>query len=319
MVVATGSEALIPEIPGLGDITVWTNREAYTTAELPARAVIVGGSAVGVETSQFLTRFGTEVTLVQRGPRLLAREERTVSELAESHLREAGVEVRTGVSPVRAHRDGTDSVLELDDGTQVAADVVIFATGRRPRTRDLGLERLGVSTGEDGEIAVDARCRAADGVWAIGDVTGVMAFTHVAKYQGRIVAAEILGRGRDARYDGIPRVVFSDPEIAAVGLTRQQAEEAGRNVRAVEIDLADSLARPWTYDQDPRGKLGLLLDVDNDKLVGAWAVAPQAGEWIHVAALAIRAGLTREVLLDQVAQFPTYTEGYLTALESLES
>ena len=182
----------------------------------------------------------------------------------------------------------------------------------------LGLEHAGVSVGDRGEIRVDEHCRAGDGVWAVGDVTGVLLFTHVAKYQARIAADAILGRARPARYEGIPRVVFADPEVAAAGLTKAQADRAGLLTTSVEINLAEAIARPWTYERDPRGRLGLLADTDRRVLVGAWAIAPQAGEWIHQASLAIRASIPIDVLLDQVAQFPTYTEGYLAALEALD-
>lgn len=195
---------MIPPIDGLDEVTVWTNRETYTAHDLPARAVIVGGSAVGVETALFLARFAVHVTLVQRSDRLLAREEPRVGELTESSLRDAGVQVRTGTSPRRGRRDGADSVLDLDDGTQASGDVVILATGRTPRTAELGLQETGARLGEHGEVLIDEHCRAADGVWAVGDVTAVMPFTHVAKYQGRIVVEAILGRPRAASYHGIP-------------------------------------------------------------------------------------------------------------------
>jgi pyruvate/2-oxoglutarate dehydrogenase complex dihydrolipoamide dehydrogenase (E3) component len=168
-----------------------------------------------------------------------------------------------------------------------------------------------------GAIPVDEQCQAAEGLWALGDVTGVALFTHVAMYQGRIVADNIIGRPRQAHYEGIPRVIFADPEIAAVGLTEARAREAGIDLITAEIDLAESIARPWTYEKDPAGTLGILADRDQQVLVGAWAVAPLAGEWIHQAALAIRVRIPIETLLDQVAQFPTYTEGYLQALEQL--
>ena len=318
VVIATGSAAVTPPIEGLDEVEVWTNRETYTAADLPARAVVVGGSAVGVETALFLARFGTAVTLVQRSDRLLSREDPRVGDLARAALEGAGVQVRVGTTPAQARRDGADQVVELDDGTEVRGDVVIMATGRAPRSDGLGLEEVGVSLGEHGEVLVDEHCRAADGIWALGDVTGVLPFTHVAKYQGRIVADAILGRAHPARYDGIPRVVFADPEIAAAGLTTAEADAHGLRTAATEIDLAQSIARPWTFEQDPRGHLGLLADVDRRVLVGAWAVAPQAGEWIHQASLAIRANIPIDTLLDQVAQFPTYTEGYLTALEALD-
>ncbi len=183
IIVATGSHALVPPIEGLDQVTVWTNRETYTTTELPDRALIVGGSAVGVETALFLARFGVGVTLVQRSDRLLSREEPRVGDLARTVLTEVGVDVRTGTTPQRARRDGEDSVLELSDGTQVRGDVVILATGRAPRTAGLGLEDAGVRLGENGEVLIDEHCRVADGVWALGDVTAVMPFTHVAKYR----------------------------------------------------------------------------------------------------------------------------------------
>jgi pyruvate/2-oxoglutarate dehydrogenase complex dihydrolipoamide dehydrogenase (E3) component len=318
ILVATGSSPVVPDIEGLGQCTVWTNREATNLHEIPGRVVIVGASAVAVEVSQYLRGYGAEVTIVGRGPRVLAREEPRVSELAAGHLRQQGIELRLGSAPVRAFRDGADSVLELDDGTSLAADAIVLATGRRPRSGGLGLEALDINVSERGAIKVDEHCQAGPGVWAIGDVTGTLQFTHVAKYQARIAVDTILGKPRKARYDGIPRVVFGNPEIATVGLTENQATAEGRRVRAAEVDLAAALARPWTYEREPADvALGLVADEHTDLLLGAWAVAPQASEWIHQAALAIRAEIPIETLLDQVAQFPTYSEGYLAALEEL--
>lgn len=306
IIIATGSEAVIPPLEGIEEITAWTNRETYTTDDLPQRAVIVGGSAVGVETATFLARFGVQVTLIHRGDRLLGREDPRVGELVHDYLAETGVDIRLGASAAKARRDGEDSVIELDDGTEVAADVVIFGTGRKPRTKGLGFEDAGARLGEHGEVLIDEHAQAGQNLWAIGDVTGVMPFTHVAKYQGRIAADAILGRAHAATYEGIPRVVFADPEIAAAGLTQQQAEQRGIRTTATELDLSNAIARPWTYEQDPRGHLGLLADTERKVLIGAWAIGPQAGEWIHQASLAIRAQLPLETLLDQVAQFPTY-------------
>ncbi|MBB1034679.1 NAD(P)/FAD-dependent oxidoreductase [Dietzia sp. CQ4] len=318
IIIATGSEAVIPPLEGIEEITAWTNRETYTTDDLPQRAVIVGGSAVGVETATFLDRFGVQVTLIHRGDRLLGREDPRVGELVHDYLAETGVDIRLGASAAKARRDGEDSVIELDDGTEVAADVVIFGTGRKPRTKGLGFEDAGARLGEHGEVLIDEHAQAGQNLWAIGDVTGVMPFTHVAKYQGRIAADAILGRAHAATYEGIPRVVFADPEIAAAGLTQQQAEQRGIRTTATELDLSNAIARPWTYEQDPRGHLGLLADTERKVLIGAWAIGPQAGEWIHQASLAIRAQLPLETLLDQVAQFPTYHEAYQAALEQLE-
>ena len=287
IIIATGSEAVIPPLEGIEEITAWTNRETYTTDDLPQRAVIVGGSAVGVETATFLARFGVQVTLIHRGDRLLGREDPRVGELVHDYLAETGVDIRLGASAAKARRDGEDSVIELDDGTEVAADVVIFGTGRKPRTKGLGFEDAGARLGEHGEVLIDEHAQAGQNLWAIGDVTGVMPFTHVAKYQGRIAADAVLGRAHPATYDGIPRVVFADPEIAAAGLTQQQAEQRGIRTTATELDLSNAIARPWTYEQDPRGHLGLLADTERKVLIGAWAIGPQAGEWIHQASLAV--------------------------------
>jgi dihydrolipoamide dehydrogenase len=296
---------------------VWTNREATTVRDIPARVLLIGGSAVGTELGTFYARMGAQTTIVQRGERLIDREDPRVGELAAQALQAEGITVHVGRTVARAQPAADGTVITLDDGTKVETDVVIIGAGRRPSTAGIGLNAAGVQPDSRGGIPVDQHCQAGNGVWAVGDVTGVSLFTHVAAYQGRIVADNILGRQRTASYDGIPRVVFADPEIAAVGLTIAQAHQRGIATAATEISLADSIARPWTYERDPRGVLGLLADRDRQVLVGAWAVAPLASEWIHQAALAIRARIPLEVLLDQVAQFPTYTEAYLSALEQL--
>ncbi|AOT03267.1 dihydrolipoyl dehydrogenase family protein [Arthrobacter sp. U41] len=318
IIIATGSEAVMPELEGAENVTIWTNRETFTTTTLPRRAVVIGGSAVGTETATFLARFGVDVTLVHRGKALMEREEPRVGELTRLYLEEAGVNVRLASHAVRARREGDSSSLELDDGTSVGTDVVIFATGRRPRSKDLGFEAAGVKLDPKGAVVIDEQCRAGEGVWAGGDVTAVMPFTHVAKYQGRIVADAILGHARPATYDGIPRVVFGDPEIAAAGITQAQADEQGLSTAFAELDLAESLTRPWTYEQEPRGHLGLLTDTNTGTLIGAWAVSPLAGEWIHQASLAIRARIPLAVLHDQVAQFPSYSEAFHMALDNLK-
>ena len=315
VVIATGSEPVYPDIDGLDRVTVWTNREATAVRDIPSRVLLIGGSAVGVELGQFYARMGAQVTIVQRADRLIDREDPRVGELAEQALAADGVTVRTGRTVTRARRAGAGTIVTLDDGGQVETDVVILGAGRRAATAGLGLDAAGVKLTGRGGIAIDERCQAGRGLWALGDVTGIALFTHVAMYQGRVVADNILGRDRTASYQGIPRVIFADPEIAAVGLTTTQAVSRGINPAAAEIGLADAVARPWTYERDPRGDLGLLADRDRGVLVGAWAVAPLASEWIHQAALAIRARIPIDMLLDQVAQFPTYSEAYLKALE----
>lgn len=318
IIIATGSAPERPQIEGLDQAAVWTNREVTNLSEVPARVIIIGASAVAVEVSQYLRGFGAEVTIVGRGPRILRREELRVSALMEDHLRSQGISLRLGTTPVRASSDGTHSTLEFDDGSTLTAEVITLATGRRPRTVGLDLGALGVSVDDKGAIEVDEHCRAGSGLWAVGDVTGRMPFTHVAKYQASIAADAILGRPRAAQYGSIPRVVFGSPEVAAVGLTAEQAKTQGMRVSTAVVDLTAALARPWTYEQQPSGaELGLVADADGDTLLGAWAVAPQSSEWIHQAALAIGAEIPISRLIEQVAQFPTFSEGYLTALNEL--
>ena len=317
IIVATGSDARIPPVDGLPQAGYWTNREATTLADVPESIVILGGGPVGVELGQFMRRFGTRVTLVQHGERLLTREDPVVGELIAGRLREEGIDLRLGVRATRVQRSNGERIVQLDDGEQVCGRELLVATGRAPRVHDIGLESIGITPDPTG-LAVDERCRAAEGVWAIGDVTGVMAFTHVGMYQGRITAADIAGEAVRADYRAIPRVVFTDPEIAAVGLTEQQARDQDIRVATAQVALADAIARPWTYEQEPSGELGLICDRERQVLIGAWAVAPLAGEWIHYAALAIKTRTPLSVLRDSVAQFPTFTEAYLKAVECLD-
>jgi dihydrolipoamide dehydrogenase len=207
-------------------------------------------------------------------------------------------------------------VVELDDGSEARGAQIVVATGRRPRTQGIGLDTVGIEPTRRG-IGIDERCRAAAGVWAIGDVTGIAPFTHVAKYQGRIAAADILGQPARADYRAVPRVIFTDPEVAAVGLTEAQAREQGIDVVSSTIDLPTSIARPYTFQQNPTGSFGVVVDKERQVLVGAWAVAPLAGEWIHTAVLAIRAEIPVPVLKDTIAQFPTFSEAFGTALRSI--
>lgn len=318
IIVATGSDAAIPPIDGLADAGYWTNREATTLKALPASIVILGGGPVGVELGQFFCRFGVSVTLVQGADRLVNREDPAVGALILDVLREEGVDVRLDIRAERVRLDNGERVVTLSDGHEVRGQELLVATGRTPRVEGIGLENVGIEANPKG-IQVDAQCRAGEDVWAIGDVTGVMPFTHVGMYQGRIACADIAGRPAKADYSAIPRVVFSDPEIAAVGLTERQAREHGIDVATSCVSLPDAIARPWTYEKDPRGELGLVADRDRQVLVGAWAVAPLAGEWIHQAVLAIKTKTPLEVLRDTVAQFPTFSEAYLKGVEALDA
>ncbi|MDE3722873.1 NAD(P)/FAD-dependent oxidoreductase [Nocardiopsis sp. N85] len=320
VVVATGSEAVRPPIDGLDDLgpdVVWTNREATTLTEIPGRALVVGGGAVTVELGQFLAHMGSRVTVVQRGDRLLDREDPRLCELVSEQFDRDGVTVHLGAQVASAAADGDGVVATLDTGERVHADVIVLGSGRRPRGDGLGLAELGVELDRTA-LPVDDRCAVAPGLWAVGDVTARLMFTHVAKYQGRLAAANILGGDRRARYTGVPRVVFTHPEIAGVGMTAEQARDQGVDVVTAEVDLAANLARPWTHATDPRGTLGVIADREHGVLVGAWAFGPMVSEWINTAAVAIRSRIPVRDLIDSTPQFPTFNEGYLIALERLD-
>jgi pyruvate/2-oxoglutarate dehydrogenase complex dihydrolipoamide dehydrogenase (E3) component len=317
VVLATGTGAKIPPIDGLEQAGYWTNREATTLHDLPESVVILGGGPVGIELGQLLNRLGANVTVVEAADRLLAREEPALSTMIAEELREDGLDLRLGAAASSVSRTEAGRTVKLDDDTVLSGAELLVAVGREPRVENLGLESVGIEPSPTG-IEVDERCRAAEGVWAVGDVTGAMQFTHVAKYQARVACDDIAGRPARADYSAIPRVVFSDPEVAAVGLTAAQARERGIEVSSAHVKLAEAIARPWTYECDPRGELGILADRQRKTLVGAWAVSPLAGEWIHFAALAIKTGTPLDVLHDTVPQFPTYSEGYVAALERLE-
>jgi dihydrolipoamide dehydrogenase len=256
------------------------------------------------------------VDLFEASDSLLEREDPRVGELVLAALSDDGIRVHVGTAIAAVTREGDYRVAHHADG-QVKARQVIVAVGRKPRVAGLSLESVGIEPTPAG-IAVDERCRAAEGVWAVGDVTGEMPFTHVAMYQARIAVADIVGQPARADYQAVPRVVFTDPEVAAVGMTEREAREAGVDVRTVHLPLRDSIARPWTYETDPRGELAVIADAHRRTLVGAWAVGPLVSEWIHYAALAIKAELPLSLLRDTVAQFPTYTEAYLKAIERLD-
>jgi pyruvate/2-oxoglutarate dehydrogenase complex dihydrolipoamide dehydrogenase (E3) component len=314
IIVATGADAVIPPIPGLQETGFWTNRDVTNVHKLPESAAFIGGGVVSVELAQFLTRFGVRCTII--GPSLAAREDPAVGERLGEILEEDGIDLRIGPMATAVRREGSDRVVTLDSGEEVRAEVIVVAVGRRPRTQGFGLEAVGIEPGPRG-IQVDERCRAGDGVWAIGDCTGIAQFTHVAKYQARIACADILGRPAKADYRAVPRVLFTDPEIASVGLTEADAREQGIDAVSAVIDLPTTIARPYTYEEHPKGTFAVIADRERAVLVGAWAMAPLAGEWIHQAVLAIRAEIPLAILVDTIQQFPTFSEGFGLALRQL--
>jgi pyruvate/2-oxoglutarate dehydrogenase complex dihydrolipoamide dehydrogenase (E3) component len=310
IVIATGSDPLFPPLEGLDGLDgVWTNREVTGMKEVPRRVLVLGGGPVGVEMAQALVRFGAEVALVEGSDHLLAREARPAGDALRNALESDGVELRLGEHAASVERAGEGYRLNFENGDPLEGDKLVVATGRRPRFDGLGLEDIGVERSDRGGVKVDERMRAAENVWAIGDATGLMLFTHVGKYQGRVAAADMLGKGARADYRAVPRVVFTDPQVAAVG----QAE----GERTGTVELA-AVARTSTYTRAYADKPGFLtLVADGDKLVGAYAVGPEAGEWLQQATLAIRAEVPIEVLRDTIQPFPTFSEAFITALSAL--
>lgn len=307
VVLATGSEPIIPPVPGLRELDgVWTNREVTGMRAVPRRLLVLGAGPVGVEMAQAVRRLGGEVVLVASGAHILPREPAPLGEALAEVLRRDGVEVVLGVHATAARREGEGFALELDNGQLVRGDRLLVATGRRPRVEGLGLETVGVEAASRG-IPVDARLRAAERLWAIGDVNGVWQLTHVGKYQGRVVAANILGEPREANYEAVPRVVFTDPQAASVG-----AGEAAFSATA----LVSELPKTATYMREPSNGFLTLLS-DGERLTGAYALGPEAGEWLQQATLAIRAHVPLDVLRDTIQPFPTFSEIYLAALTAL--
>lgn len=317
LVVATGSAPVVPPVEGIDDVPTWTSADALSATERPDRLVVLGGGAVGVELGQAFARLGSEVELVEVAPRLLAAEQPWVGETLAEALRRDGVVVHVGAEATRAEPAGHGLRLHLDGGQVVEGDRLLVAGGRRPRGDGVGLESLGVQP-DDGALRVDPRCRVLgpDGplpdVFAVGDVTGVAPYTHTATYQAEIVTAELLGRGRDADYRAVPRVVYTDPSVFCVGRTEEAADEA---LVSAAYDV-EGTARSFIEGPEVPGRLELLAD-GVGILVGAAVVAPAAESWAGELALAVRAGLTTALLADHVHPHPSWSEAVHPAARQL--
>ena len=309
VVVATGADPVIPPIPGLRDLDgVWTNREATGMKSVPAHLLIIGGGAIGAEFAQIVRRLGGGVTVIEASGHLVSSEPAPLGEALGEALRRDGAELVLDAKVTAARRDGADYVLTIADGREFRGDRLLVATGRRPRVPD-GLDTVGVTAGPRGAIPVDARLRAGERLWALGDVTGLWMLTHVGKYQGEVVAANILGEPREAHYEAVPRVIYTDPQAASVG-ERDAAFSGTARLSGV--------AKMETYTHayaESNGFLTLLSD--GERLTGAYALGPEAGEWLQQATLAIRAQVPLDVLRDTIQPFPAFTEIYVEALKQL--
>jgi dihydrolipoamide dehydrogenase len=312
VVVAVGSGALLPPIPGLAEARPWTNREATTSGEVPGRLVVLGGGVVGAEMAQAWSSLGARVTVVEGLERLLSREEPFAGEQVGDALRARGVEILLGRKATRVAREGATTTVTLEDGAEVSGDRLLVAIGRRPRTEDLGLEAIGLEPGRSIEVDDALRVAGHDWLYAIGDVNGRALLTHMGKYQARIVADAILGTPGRVVVDGArsPRVVFTDPQVAAAGHTLASAHEAGMNVRAVDADTSGTAGASF-HGRNTPGTTRFVVDTDRDVLVGATFVGPEVAELLHAASVAIAAELPLSTLAHAVPAFPTRSELWL--------
>ena len=327
IVISTGTEPAVPPIPGLHGTPFWTNRDAVRTERVPDSLIVLGGGAIGTEFTQVFARFGATVTIVEAADRLLPLDEPEAGAVVAEVFAAEGVDVRTGTRAQRVRHDGTAFTVTLDSGAEVTAEHLLVATGRRIDLAELGVEAVGLDASAR-FVPVDERLRALDpvagssaatvpGVWAVGDVTGRGAFTHVAVYQAPIAAADILGHdGPPAAYHAVPRVTFTDPEVGAVGLTEAAARERGLRVR-VGVAAVPSSARGWLHRAGNEGVIKLVEDADRGVLVGATSVGPSGGEVLGALAVAVHAQVPTAVLDGMIWAYPTFHRAIADAVASL--
>jgi dihydrolipoamide dehydrogenase len=315
VVVATGSRALVPDIPGLRAAKPWTSRNVTTAREVPPRLMILGGGVVAVEMSQAWGALGSKITLVHRGERLIKREEPFAGEQVLDALRELGVDVRLGRSATGVARD-EDFAVTLDDGSVVEADQLLVAFGRVPGTHGIGVETLGLEAGKPLLVDDHMRVPGHDWLFAIGDVNGRALLTHMGKYQGRIAADAILGQAVPLRSDGArsPRVIFTDPQVGAVGLTLAAAKESGINARHVDVETSGNAGGSFV-GHGARGTSRLVIDEDRRVVVGATITGAEVAEALHAATIAVVAEVSLDDLWHAVPSFPTRSELWLRLLE----
>jgi pyruvate/2-oxoglutarate dehydrogenase complex dihydrolipoamide dehydrogenase (E3) component len=316
VVVATGSSATMPPVPGLAEAHPWTNVEATTAKQVPGRLAILGGGVVGVEMAQAWASLGSQVTLVHRGDRLIEREEPFAAAQILNALRGAGVDVRLQTSVAAVSRNGVVKI-ELEGGTSFDADELLVAIGRTPRTADIGLETVGLEPGKHVGVDESLRVPGRDWLYAVGDVNGRALLTHMGKYQARLVADAIVGKPARLRSDGgsSPRVIFTDPQVGAVGLTLAVAEEAGLRVRTVEVGTSGNAGGSFVGRGAP-GTARLVVDEDRRVVVGATITGSEIAEALHAATIAVIAAVPLDDLWHAVPAFPTRSELWLRLLEA---
>jgi pyruvate/2-oxoglutarate dehydrogenase complex dihydrolipoamide dehydrogenase (E3) component len=317
IVIATGTEPAIPPIPGLREAHPWTNREAVTTHDVPSSLVVLGGGTVGVEMADAYASFGTQVTVIEAGPRVLAREEPFAGDEVCAGLAEAGVLVRADTSATAVSREDGRVTVELDDGSSVSAEEILVAVGRRTLSAELGVESFGIEPGRPIEVDDSLRVPGHDWLYVIGDANGRVLLTHMGKYQGRLAADRILGREAPLRSDGAlsPRVTFTDPQVAAVGHTLASAQEAGIEARAVDVPTSGNAGGSFV-GHGALGTARIVVDERRRVIVGATFTGPEINEALHAATIAVVAEVALDDLWHAVPCFPTRSELWLKLLEA---
>jgi len=309
VVVATGADPTVPPIPGLRELEgVWGTREATSMEAVPRRLLVLGGGSAGVELAQVVQRLGGQAVLVEGADRVIPREAEPLGDALSEALRQDGIELMLGTHATAARRDGDEYVLEFDGGQELRGERLLVATGRRPRVEDIGLETVGIQPDPHG-IKVDEHMRAGERLWAIGDVNGIWPLTHVGEYEGDVVAANIAGESHPANYEAVPRVTYTDPQAAAVGAL--EAPYSGTALLS-EVPKTATYTHAWAQTN---GFMTLLSD--GKRLTGAYALGPEAGEWMQQATLAIRAKVPLEVLADTIQPFPSFSGIYDAAVMDL--
>jgi pyruvate/2-oxoglutarate dehydrogenase complex dihydrolipoamide dehydrogenase (E3) component len=316
VVIATGTAPSVPPVPGLEDTPYWTNREAIEATEVPASLVVMGGGAVGAELGQMYARFGARVSVVESTDRLLGPEEPEASALVADVFAAEDIAVHTSARVASVAYGRGQFTVTVDGSEEISAHQLLVATGRQADLAGLGVDAVGLDAGARA-IPVDDRLRAGPGLWAVGDVTGVGPFTHVAVYQARIAIDDILGREpHPAEYRAVPRVTFTDPEVGSVGLTQRAAEEKGVSVRTGTAQVSDS-ARGWIHKVGNRGFIKVVEDVDRGVLVGATSVGPVGGEVLSMLTLAVHGAVSVDQLRRMIYAYPTFHRGVEDALRDL--
>ncbi len=322
VVLAPGSDARVPDVPGLAEARPWTSRQATTGSAVPGRLVVLGGGPVGCEMASAYRSLGSEIVLVEAKERLLGREEPYASDQLRQAFAARGIDVRTGVraSAVRRETPGGTVTVELDDGTELAADELLVALGRRPRTGDLGLETVGLEPGGPISVGDDLRVAGRDWLYVLGDANGRVLLTHMGKYQARVAADRILGRERELRSGGAasPRVTFTDPQVAGVGMTLAAAREAGHDATCVQAGTSANAGGSF-YGRGVDGDMRLVIDRADGRVLGATIVGADVAEWLHAATLAVVGRLTMDDVWHAVPAFPTRSEVWLQLVQAWEA